>query len=46
MARTALDLAAAERFQVDGLRLGVLQQTDGRLPGQHDLVTVGPPAEG
>lgn len=43
MARPSRDLAAAERFYVDGLGLDVLWRTTERVPGEHDLLMVGPP---
>ncbi|MFF2077235.1 VOC family protein [Kitasatospora sp. NPDC058162] len=42
VARPSRDLAAAERFYVDGLGLDVLWRTAERVPGEHDLVMVGP----
>ncbi|WP_405490052.1 VOC family protein [Streptomyces sp. NBC_00096] len=42
IARPSLDIAAAERFYVDGLGLDVLWRTTGRVSGEHDLVMVGP----
>lgn len=42
VARPSRDLAAAERFYVDGLGLNVLWRTTERVPGEHDLVMVGP----
>ncbi|MEV8532881.1 VOC family protein [Streptomyces sp. NPDC051211] len=42
VARPSLDLAAAERFYVDGLGLDVLWRTTERTPGEHDLLMVGP----
>ncbi|MET9987659.1 VOC family protein, partial [Streptomyces rochei] len=42
VARPSRDLAAAERFYVDGLGLAVLWRTTERLPGKHDLLMVGP----
>ncbi|MEU9993868.1 VOC family protein [Streptomyces sp. NPDC050848] len=42
LARPSRDLAAAERFYVDGLGLDVLWQTTERVPGKHDLLMVGP----
>ncbi|MFJ9338491.1 VOC family protein [Streptomyces sp. NPDC101733] len=41
VARPSLDLAAAERFYVDGLGLSVLWRSSGK-PGEHDLLMVGP----
>ncbi len=43
LARPSRDLAAAERFHVGGLGLDVLWRTAGRVPGEHDLLMVGPP---
>ncbi|MEU9126982.1 VOC family protein [Kitasatospora sp. NPDC048540] len=43
VARPSRDLAAAERFYVDGLGLKVLWRTTERVPGEHDLLMVGPP---
>ncbi|MFF6784201.1 VOC family protein [Streptomyces sp. NPDC012510] len=43
VARPSRDLAAAERFYVDGLGLDVLWGTTERVPGEHDLLMVGPP---
>jgi catechol 2,3-dioxygenase-like lactoylglutathione lyase family enzyme len=43
VARPSRDLAAAERFYVDGLGLDVLWRTTERVPGEHDLLMVGPP---
>ncbi|MFE9423972.1 VOC family protein [Kitasatospora sp. NPDC006697] len=42
IARPSRDLAAAEHFYVDGLGLAVLWRTGERVPGEHDLVMVGP----
>ena len=42
IARPSRDLAAAERFYVDGLGLDVLWRTTERVPGEHDLLMVGP----
>ncbi len=42
VARPSLDLAAAERFYVDGLGLTVLWRTTERASGEHDLLMVGP----
>ncbi|WP_328299328.1 VOC family protein [Streptomyces sp. NBC_00435] len=42
IARPSLDIAAAERFYVDGLGLDVLWRTTERVSGKHDLVMVGP----
>lgn len=46
VARPSRDLAAAERFYVDGLGLDVLWRTSGHVPGEHDLVMVGPSGGG
>ncbi|WP_030691958.1 VOC family protein [Streptomyces globisporus] len=43
IARPSRDLAAAERFYVDGLGLEVQWRSEGRVPGKHDLLMVGPP---
>lgn len=44
IARPSRDLAAAERFWVDGLGLSVLFRADaGGRPGEHDLLMVGWP---
>ncbi|SCG54355.1 Catechol 2,3-dioxygenase [Micromonospora inositola] len=43
IARPSRDLAAAERFWVDGLGLRVLQKGVAGGPGEHDLVMVGWP---
>ncbi|MFD6431119.1 VOC family protein [Streptomyces venezuelae] len=44
IARPSRDLAAAERFWVDGLGLGVLYRAEGgTAPGEHDLLMVGRP---
>ncbi|MFD3568430.1 VOC family protein [Streptomyces sp. NPDC058671] len=43
VARPSRDLAAAERFYVDGLGLDVLWRSTERVPGRHDLLMVGPP---
>ncbi|MER5297949.1 VOC family protein [Streptomyces lasiicapitis] len=43
VARPSRDLAAAERFYVDGLGLEVLWRTTERVSGEHDLVMVGLP---
>ncbi|OIJ69782.1 VOC family protein [Streptomyces mangrovisoli] len=43
VARPSRDLAAAERFYVEGLGLDVLWRTTERVPGEHDLLMVGPP---
>ncbi|MEU9702894.1 VOC family protein [Streptomyces sp. NPDC047981] len=42
VARPSRDLAAAERFYVDGLGLDVLWRTTERVSGKHDLLMVGP----
>ncbi|MFF0475630.1 VOC family protein [Streptomyces sp. NPDC004284] len=42
VARPSRDLAAAERFYVDGLGLEVRWRSTERVPGRHDLLTVGP----
>jgi catechol 2,3-dioxygenase-like lactoylglutathione lyase family enzyme len=42
VARPSRDLAAAERFYVDGLGLAVLWRTTERVAGEHDLLMVGP----
>jgi catechol 2,3-dioxygenase-like lactoylglutathione lyase family enzyme len=42
VARPSRDLAAAERFYVEGLGLTVLWRTTERVSGEHDLVMVGP----
>ncbi|MFV0126885.1 VOC family protein [Streptomyces sp. HMX112] len=42
VARPSRDLGAAERFYVDGLGLDVLWRTTERVPGEHDLLMVGP----
>ncbi|MFF9016864.1 VOC family protein [Streptomyces sp. NPDC014870] len=42
VARPSRDLAAAERFYVDGLGLDVQWRTTERVPGKHDLLMVGP----
>ncbi|MEU7296798.1 VOC family protein [Streptomyces exfoliatus] len=42
VARPSRDLAAAERFYVDGLGLDVLWRSTERVPGEHDLLMVGP----
>lgn len=44
VARPSRDLAAAERFYVEGLGLEVLWRTTERVSGEHDLLMVGPPA--
>lgn len=46
VARPSRDLVAAERFYVDGLGLDVLWRTSGHVPGEHDLVMVGPAGGG
>ncbi|WP_225799560.1 VOC family protein [Streptomyces sp. NK15101] len=43
VARPSRDLAAAERFYVDGLGLEVQWRSTERVSGQHDLLMVGPP---
>ncbi|WP_405362295.1 VOC family protein [Kitasatospora sp. NBC_00085] len=43
VARPSRDLAAAERFYVDGLGLSVLWRTTEHVPGEHDLLMVGFP---
>jgi catechol 2,3-dioxygenase-like lactoylglutathione lyase family enzyme len=43
MARPSRDLAAAERFYTAGLGLEVIWRTTERVPGEHDLLMVGPP---
>lgn len=43
VARPSRDLAAAERFYVDGLGLDVLWRSTERVAGEHDLLMVGPP---
>ncbi|WP_055604030.1 VOC family protein [Streptomyces aureus] len=42
VARPTRDLAAAERFYVDGLGLEVQWRTTERVSGKHDLLMVGP----
>ncbi|MFI1615928.1 VOC family protein [Streptomyces lydicus] len=42
VARPSRDLAAAERFYGDGLGLTVLWRTTERVPGEHDLLMLGP----
>ncbi|GAA1984877.1 VOC family protein [Kitasatospora viridis] len=42
IARPSRDLAAAERFYVEGLGLDVLWRTSERVSGEHDLLMVGP----
>ncbi|MEU7074156.1 VOC family protein [Streptomyces narbonensis] len=46
IARPSRDLAAAERFYVDGLGLDVQWRTTSREPGKHDLLMVGPAGGG
>lgn len=46
VARPSRDLAAAERFYVDGLGLAVQWRTTAREPGKHDLLMVGPAGGG
>ncbi|MEU3406447.1 VOC family protein [Streptomyces sp. NPDC006670] len=46
VARPSRDLAAAERFYVEGLGLDVLWRTSGHVAGEHDLVMVGPAGGG
>ncbi|MDV5144480.1 VOC family protein [Streptomyces sp. SBC-4] len=46
IARPSRDLAAAERFYVDGLGLAVQWRTTTREPGEHDLLMVGPAGGG
>ncbi|MFJ5547560.1 VOC family protein [Streptomyces sp. NPDC093225] len=46
IARPSRDLAAAERFYVGGLGLEVLWRTAERVPGEHDLLMVGPAGGG
>ncbi|MGV9881579.1 VOC family protein [Streptomyces sp. NPDC003006] len=44
IARPSRDLAAAERFWVGGLGLGVVYRSEGSdIPGEHDLLMVGWP---
>ncbi|MFF1509535.1 VOC family protein [Streptomyces sp. NPDC058326] len=43
VARPSRDLTAAERFYVEGLGLDVLWRSTARVPGEHDLLMVGPP---
>ncbi|MFJ8438010.1 VOC family protein [Kitasatospora griseola] len=43
LARPSRDLAAAERFYVQGLGLSVLWRTTERVSGEHDLLMVGLP---
>ncbi|MFI8198231.1 VOC family protein [Streptomyces sp. NPDC085942] len=42
VARPSRDLAAAERFYTEGLGLSVLWRTAERVPGEHDLLMLGP----
>ncbi|MGW4897085.1 VOC family protein [Kitasatospora sp. NPDC004240] len=42
VARPSRDLAAAERFYVGALGLEVLWRSTERVPGEHDLLMVGP----
>jgi catechol 2,3-dioxygenase-like lactoylglutathione lyase family enzyme len=42
VARPSRDLAAAERFYAHGLGLAVLWRSTERVPGEHDLLMVGP----
>ncbi|MFJ2935744.1 VOC family protein [Streptomyces sp. NPDC087219] len=46
VARPSRDLAAAERFYVDGLGLEVQWRTTERVSGKHDLLMVGPTGGG
>ncbi|MFG3344096.1 VOC family protein [Streptomyces sp. NPDC048018] len=46
VARPSRDLAAAERFYVDGLGLEVQWRSTDRVPGEHDLLMVGPAGGG
>ncbi|MFC9702989.1 VOC family protein [Streptomyces sp. NPDC056943] len=46
VARPSRDLAAAERFYVDGLGLDVQWRSTTREPGKHDLLMVGPAGGG
>lgn len=46
IARPSRDLVAAERFYAGGLGLDVLWRTTERVPGEHDLLMVGPPGGG
>ncbi|MBP2580962.1 catechol 2,3-dioxygenase-like lactoylglutathione lyase family enzyme [Streptomyces sp. PvR006] len=46
VARPSRDLAAAERFYVDGLGLEVQWRTTERVSGKHDLLMVGPEGGG
>ncbi|WP_305782841.1 VOC family protein [Symbioplanes lichenis] len=43
IARPCTDLAAAERFYVEGLGLEVLHRGTASAPGEHDLLMVGAP---
>nr|WP_306211981.1 VOC family protein [Actinoplanes sp. RD1] len=43
IARPCTDLAAAERFYVEGLGLQVLYRATASAPGEHDLLMVGAP---
>ncbi|WP_441245074.1 VOC family protein [Kitasatospora sp. McL0602] len=43
IARPSRDLAAAERFYVEGLGLDVLWRTAEHVPGEHDLLMLGLP---
>ncbi|MFC7991852.1 hypothetical protein ACFUV2_21335 [Streptomyces pilosus] len=43
LARPSRDLAAAERCYAGGLGPAVLWRTTERVPGEHDLLLVGPP---
>ncbi|OKJ17435.1 glyoxalase [Kitasatospora sp. CB01950] len=43
LARPTRDIAAAERFYVQGLGLSVLWRTTERVSGEHDLLMVGLP---
>ncbi|MEU3569210.1 VOC family protein [Kitasatospora sp. NPDC036755] len=42
IARPSRDIAAAERFYVDGLGLAVQWRSTERVSGKHDLLMVGP----
>ncbi|MEU8617247.1 VOC family protein [Streptomyces sp. NPDC048623] len=46
VARPSHDLAAAERFYVDGLGLDVLWRKTDPAPGEHELLMVGPATGG
>ncbi|MGW6708949.1 VOC family protein [Streptomyces sp. NPDC054956] len=46
VARPSLDIAAAERFYVDGLGLDVVWRSTEHVPGEHDLLMVGPAGGG